>query len=111
MIKKQLTEDLNVIKSWHIPWALGVKTLIQIVEIWIALTITIFLWNAILKILSYWIFDEYNWIFNYFAYLFWYDITVWFTIVLCALFVVMAWRWAMSWASNNWWQTPNNNWN
>lgn len=87
------------------------KVIVQVVEIWIAITIAVFLWSAMLKILSFWIFKEYNSVFSYFVSLFWYDITVWFTVVLCALFVVMAGRWVMSWASNNWWQTPNNNWN
>ena len=108
MIEDQLKEDLEIVKSWHIPWALGVKTLIQIVEIWIALTIVIFFWNAVLKILSFGIFDYFNWVFSYFVYLFWYDITVWIITVICTLLVVMAWRWAMSRASNNWWETPNN---
>lgn len=88
-----------------------IKAVVQIAEIWIAITIAVFVWNALLKILSLGVFNEYNWVFNYFVALFGFDITVWFTVVLCALFVVMAGRWIMSWASNNWWQTPNNNWN
>lgn len=87
------------------------KTIIQVVEIWIALTIVVFVWNAFLNILSFWVFDSFNVVFNYFVYLFGYNITVSFTVILCSLFVVMVGRWAMSWASNNWWQTPNNNWN
>ena len=88
-----------------------IKTVVQIVEIWIALTIVVFFWNSVLKILSFGVFDSFSSVFNYFAYLFWYEITLAFTVILSSLMVVMVGRWCMSWASNNWWQTPNNNWN
>lgn len=87
------------------------KVLIQTVEVGIWLTIALFLWNELLKLLNLWILDIFNPIFNTFVYLFWYNVVSIFVKILTWIFIVMAWRWIMSWASNNWWQTPNNNWN
>lgn len=92
-------------------FSFGVKTLIQVAELWIWLTIAFYLWKWMLSLLNMWMFDEYSSLFLYFKYLFWFDITFVFVYILGAVFVVMFGRWIMSWASNNWWQTPNNKWN
>ena len=84
------------------------KIVVQIAEAFIWLTVAYFLGSVILRILSLWVFDEYNGILQYFVYLFWYQEWVVFAVLLSWIFVVMAGRWCMSWASNNWWQTPNN---
>jgi hypothetical protein len=88
-----------------------IKALIQVAEVWLGLTVVYFLGSAIIHILSLWVFDEYNWILSYFVSMFWYWEWITFALILCWVFVVMAGRWVMSWASNNWWQTPNNNGN
>lgn len=99
--------------SWKnkIYWAVLVRTLIQVVEIWIWITIAFYFWKWILKLLDYWVFDEFSSVLVNFKYLFWYDIAFVFVYTLGAILIVMFGRWIMSWASNNWWQTPNNNWN
>lgn len=88
-----------------------IKTVIQIVEIWITLTVATLLAWEFLKLLDLWVLEFFNPVFNSFAELFGYSTVKIFVGILCAILVVMAGRWLMSWASNNWWQTPNNKWN
>lgn len=88
-----------------------IKSVVQLAEAWIWLTIAFYLWKWIMQLLNMWLFSEYSSMFHPFVQMFWYDITFIFVYILCAVMVVMVGRWVMSWASNNWWQTPNNNWN
>lgn len=94
-----------------IQWAIVVKTLIQILEIGIWLTVAMFLWWKIIALTDNWLFTTWRELGVYFADLFGFSFYNLFFWLMCAVLVVMAWRWIMSWASNNWWQTPNNKWN
>lgn len=83
---------------------------IKVFEIWIWLTVALFMWGALLQVLYEGSFSYFN-VFWDLSYLIWYRATSILVSVLCWILVVMAWRWIISFVSWNGWQTPNQNWN
>lgn len=85
------------------------NVIIEMVEFWIWVSVVLLIWASITKILLNT--DLLDYIQNIF-----YDIwgllganlwSLFYTIMLWIVLVYIA-RWALSWSSSNWWQTPNN---
>lgn len=86
--------------------------IIEMVEFWIWVSVILLIWTSITRVLLNT--DLLDYIENIFLDIwgllganFW---SLFYTIMLWIVIIYVA-RWAVSWSSSNWWQTPNNKWN
>lgn len=93
-------------------WAITISWIIQIIEAWIWIGVVITVWKYILNIL--WdtdILDYVRGVFQDLVYFFGSGFTALFLSSFLWIILIYFGRWAISWSSTNWWQTPNNRWN
>lgn len=88
-----------------------IKTIIQVAEVWIWLTVALWLGWKFISIMWFWVFEPFKTVLNNLSILFGFTYADIFVKVLIWILIVMGARWIISFVSNNWWQTPNNNWN
>lgn len=98
--------------SNRISWAVSISGIIQMVEAWIGIGVVITVWHYILDIL--WnsdLLDYIHWTFQDLVYFFGSKFSALF--LSCFIWIILIYlaRWAISWSSTNWGQTPNNKWN
>lgn len=87
------------------------NVLIKIAELWLWLTVVLYLWWALLQVFDLWAFDIFQNVIDFLTVLIWYNNISVFLKIMWWILIVYCGRWIISWASNNWWQTPNNRWN
>ncbi len=93
-------------------WVSAVATVIQMIEAWIWIGVVITVWKYILQILSDTdLLDYVRTTFQQIVEFFGARFTALFLTSFLGIILIYIWRWAISWSSTNWWQTPNNRWN